>query len=224
LIKVRKLLLEELEKEKDPRVDKKRSRTIEVEHYRADGTIIWIEMSISITRDENGYATGFLGVSRDITHRKLAELALIESERSKSLLISNLPGLAYRCKYDQDGTMLVVSHGCYALTGYMPEAFINNKDLSFNDIINPEHRDLLWREWERTVPQRIPYRCEYEIITAQGEKKWVIEMGQVFIETMGALKRWRESFLIYRIGKKWRTTFGISTSMTDLRAYTIAVT
>lgn len=178
IIEVRKLLLEELEKEKDPRVDKKRSRTIEVEHYRADGTIIWIEMSISITRDENGNATGFLGVSRDITHRKLAELALMESERSKTLLISNLPGLAYRCRYDQDGTMLVVSHGCYTLTGYMPEAFINNKDLPFNDIINPEHRDLLWREWERTVPQKLPYRCEYEITTAQGERKWVLEMGQ----------------------------------------------
>lgn len=178
IVEVHKLLLEELEKEKDPLVDRKRSRTIEVEHYKADGTIIWIEMSISITRDENENATGFLGVSRDITHRKLAELALMESERSKTLLISNLPGLAYRCKYDQDGTMLVVSHGCYALTGYLPESFINNKDLSFNDIINPEHRSMLWREWERAVPRRIPYRCEYEITTAQGEKKWVIEMGQ----------------------------------------------
>lgn len=178
IVKVRKLLLEELEKEKDPREDKKRSRTIEVEQYRVDGTIIWIEMSISITRDENEDATGFLGVSRDITHRKLAELALMESERSKTLLISNLPGLAYRCKYDQDGTMLVVSYGCYALTGYLPESFINNKDLSFNDIINPEHRSMLWREWERAVPRRTPYRCEYEISTAQGEKKWVIEMGQ----------------------------------------------
>ena len=188
LIEVRKLLQEELEKEKDSRVDKKRSRTIEVEHYRADGTIIWIEMSISITRDENGNATGFLGVSRDITHRKLAELALMESERSKSLLISNLPGLAYRCKYDQDGTMLVVSHGCYALTGYMPEAFINNKDLPFHDIINPEHRDLLWREWERTVPRKLPYRCEYEITTAQGERKWVLEMGQGVYKDDGSVE------------------------------------
>jgi len=188
IVEVLKLLIEELEKEKDPLVDRKRSRTIEVEHYKADGTIIWIEMSISITRDENENATGFLGVSRDITHRKLAELALMESERSKTLLISNLPGLAYRCKYDQDGTMLVVSYGCYALTGYLPEAFINNKDLSFNDIINPEQRDLLRREWERTVPRRIPYRCEYEITTAQGEKKWVIEMGQGVYRNDGSVE------------------------------------
>ena len=188
IIEVRKLFKEELEKEKDPRADKKRSRTIEVEHYKADGTIIWIEMSISITRDENGKAIGFLGVSRDITHRKLAEMALRESERSKSTLISNLPGLAYRCKYDQVGTMLVVSHGCYALTGYMPKSFINNKDLPFNDIINPEHRDILRREWERTVPRKLPYHCEYEITTAQGERKWALEIGQGVYKDDGSVE------------------------------------
>lgn len=34
------------------------------------------------------------------------------------------------------------------------------------------------REWERTIPNRLPYSCEYEITTASGEKKWVLEMGQ----------------------------------------------
>lgn len=178
LLQVQELLSEAFNNEKDPNADKKRSRTIEVEHYKADGSIIWIEMNISITRDEHGTATGFLGVSRDITCRKIAELALEESERSKSILISNLPGLAYRCKFDRKGTMLLVSHGCYALTGYLPERFIQNRDLAFNDIINPEHQDILWREWQRTVPNRLPYKCEYEITTAQGDRKWVIEMGQ----------------------------------------------
>jgi len=178
LNRIRLMLSDEMKNEENQLIPKDRSGTIEVQHYRADGSIIWIEMNVSILRDTQGNAAGFLGVSRDITNRKLAELALEESERSKSILISNLPGLAYRCKYDRQGTMLIVSHGCYALTGYLPENFINNRDLTFNDIINPEHRDILWRELERAVPQKLPYRCEYEITTARGEHKWVIEMGQ----------------------------------------------
>jgi diguanylate cyclase (GGDEF)-like protein/PAS domain S-box-containing protein/putative nucleotidyltransferase with HDIG domain len=178
LHKIQSIFYEELEKEKDPEIDKNRSRTIEVEHYKADGTVIWLELNISFIRDDNGNAVGFQGSARDITQRKMAEIALRENERRESILLSHLPGLAYRCKYNRDGTMLIVSNGCYALTGYLPECFINDRDLPFNDIIAPEYRDILWAEWERAIPARLPYKCEYEITTATGERKWVLEMGQ----------------------------------------------
>ena len=114
----------------------------------------------------------------DITGRREAALALKENERREAVLLSHLPRLAYRCRYDRDGTMLIVSEGCFPLTGYPPEAFINNRDLPFNDIISPEGRQLLWNEWERSVPAGLPYRCEYEITAASGERKRVHEMGQ----------------------------------------------
>jgi PAS domain S-box-containing protein len=64
---------EEMEKEKDPACDKKRSRLIEVQHYRADGTPIWVSINISFVRDENGNPIGFQGVTRDISALKRAE-------------------------------------------------------------------------------------------------------------------------------------------------------
>lgn len=178
LHKIQSIFYEELEKEKDPEIDKNRSLTIEIEHYKADGTVIWLELNVSFIRDDKGNAIGFQGSSRDITQRKLAEIALRENERRESVLLSHLPGLAYRRKYDRDGTMLIVSHGCYALTGYLPESFINNRKLPFNDIIAPKYREILWAEWERAIPARLPYKCEYEITTANGERKWVLETGQ----------------------------------------------
>jgi PAS domain S-box-containing protein len=178
LRKIRSVLSEELEKEKDPQADKNHSRTIEAEHYKADGTTVWVEMSVSFLRDKQGNITGVQGSSRDITKRRLAEMALKETLRRESVLLANLPGLAYRCRFDRSGTMLIVSEGCYDLTGYRPECFIHNRDLPFNDIITPEYRDLLWAEWQRAVPARLPYRCEYEITTATGSRKWVLEAGQ----------------------------------------------
>ena len=46
------------------------------------------------------------------------ERSLRENERRLATLLSNLPGMAYRCKNDRDWTMEVVSDGCEALTGY----------------------------------------------------------------------------------------------------------
>lgn len=80
LKKIHAVLAEEFEREKDPKGDKNRARLIELEHYRADGTTVWLAMHISFVRDENGNPVGFLGVSRDIAERKRAEEALHESE------------------------------------------------------------------------------------------------------------------------------------------------
>ena len=178
LHKIQSIFYEELEKEKDPQIDKNRSRTIEVEHYKADGTVIWLELNVSFIRDDNGNAVGFQGSSRDITQRKVAEGALTESERSKSVLLSNLPGMAYRCNYDRNWTMQFVSDGCYELTGYTSDSLLNNRDLSFNDLIVPEYREALWNKWAQILSKRQMFKFEYEITTSTGEQKWVLEMGQ----------------------------------------------
>ena len=80
---VNEIFLEELEKEKDFMSDKSRSRVIELEHYRADGSIIWVSMNTSYLRDESGKIVGFLGVGRDIT-----EIKKTENELEKRLLQS----------------------------------------------------------------------------------------------------------------------------------------
>ncbi|NLV82285.1 MAG: diguanylate cyclase, partial [Synergistaceae bacterium] len=72
LIRVHELFSEELEKEKNNKSDKNRTRVIELEHYHADGSIVWLAMNISFLRDEFGNVIGLQGVSRDITELKHA--------------------------------------------------------------------------------------------------------------------------------------------------------
>jgi PAS domain S-box-containing protein len=106
------------------------------------------------------------------------EEALIESERSKSVFLSHLPGMAYRCNYDCEWTMQFVSAGCRELTGYPPESLLNNSEISFNSMIAPEYREPIRKEWDRIIAGRLPFNYEYEIITASGDRKWVLEKGQ----------------------------------------------
>lgn len=120
--------------------------------------------------------------------RKTLESALYESERSKSVFLHHLPGLAYRCYKDRHWTMQYVSEGCFNLTGYRPESLLYNRDLSYNDLIAPEYREALWKEWERILAQKEQFKYEYEIITATGERKYVLELGQGIYNAQGEVE------------------------------------
>lgn len=157
---------------------------------KPDGDYVWIHMVITSLHISNGEKMNMnhLCLIQDIHERKMAEQALRESERSKAVLLSNLPGIAYRCKYDRKWTMKFISEGCYELTGYRSESLIHNRDLSFNDIIAPPFREVLWDKWTQILSKKGRFRDEYEIITATGERKWVLEMGQGVYRNNGSVE------------------------------------
>lgn len=108
-----------------------------------------------------------------------ANAALRESERSKSVLIANLPGLAYRCRFDRDWTMEFISEGSLELTGYPGAALLDNRELSFNALIAPEDRERIWLCWQQARAGSGTAVLEYRIRTASGDEKWVYERGQI---------------------------------------------
>ena len=163
---------------------------MEKRYLKPDGTYSWVSMVIApldVTGDQR-VSKGHLCIIMDINDQKITEEALRESERSKDVLLSHIPGIAYRCVYDKKWTMLYLSAGCYTLTGYKPEELINNQRLSFSDIICDEYRDILWREWARIIEQKTGFVYEYEITTATGERKWVVEMGQPVLDNNGEVE------------------------------------
>jgi len=86
--KVREILLEELEIEKNKQKDMRRSRNIEIEINCKGGSTIWAEAKMSFLRDKDGEPIGIIGVTRDITERKQAEDALRESEEQYRIFAS----------------------------------------------------------------------------------------------------------------------------------------
>ena len=81
------LLARELALEREDWVKPDRSVTVELEYYHKNGSVRWIESVVNAIRNEQGSLTGFHGVSRDITKRKMAEGALhrIEENFRRSL-------------------------------------------------------------------------------------------------------------------------------------------
>jgi diguanylate cyclase (GGDEF)-like protein/PAS domain S-box-containing protein len=68
----RKALAEELTARKMAK-DLSRFRTLELEHTCKDGSTVWLEVTTTFLRDDDGRPVGLLGASRDISERKRAE-------------------------------------------------------------------------------------------------------------------------------------------------------
>jgi PAS domain S-box-containing protein len=64
----------QLKREKTGPLDPLRSWIFELEHYRKDGSTFWVEVTARFLNDQSGKATRVLGVSRDISERKKAEI------------------------------------------------------------------------------------------------------------------------------------------------------
>ncbi len=121
--------------------------------------------------------------ARDISDRIKVSESFMESQRTLSNFMSNLPGMAYRCLNDKDWTMEFVSQGSLSLTGYQPDDLINNQKIAFNEIIHKDFRKYVWDKIQQAVENKEPFQIEYKIKTADGKDKWVWEQGRgVFSE------------------------------------------
>lgn len=160
--------------------------TFEWVHRKFDGSDLIVEISLAtIILDQK---PALFATWRDISERKKLIDSIKESERSKSVLLANLPGMVYRCKYDPEWTMLFVSDQCYTLTGYRKEDLIKNKTVSFNNLILPKYQKHLWDTWSFAVKNHTTVQVEYEIETVTHQIKWVWEQGLPIYDRDGNLE------------------------------------
>ncbi len=119
---------------------------------------------------------------------------LRESQRQLSSLMSNLPGMVYRCRHDEEGIIEFASEGCIELTGYQPEEFQRDKKISYTQLILPEDRERIRQEVNEAVLANRPFHLQYRIATARGQTKAVWEEGLGIVSANGAVE-FREGFI-----------------------------
>ena len=120
----------------------------------------------------------FVLVYRYVLRNSVTHRSLSESRRSLEILLSNLPGMAYRCKNDENWTMEFVSQGCRGLTEYAPEDLVANRTVSYATLIHPEDRAGVWADVQDALRRNKPFRLTYRIGTASGKTRWVWEQGR----------------------------------------------
>ncbi|HEY9887544.1 MAG TPA: PAS domain-containing protein, partial [Candidatus Obscuribacterales bacterium] len=150
-----------------------------------DGTIRWVGERGGLWRDPDGIVVGLMGTVVDITDRKTADAALKESEERNRTLIHNIPGAVYRCKADQDWTLLFQSEAIADITGYPVDHPIHQEDWR---LVHPHDRDRVNGEIVAAIAERRPFEVEYRIRHADGSVRWVMETGQPIPDATGTVQ------------------------------------
>jgi PAS domain S-box-containing protein len=146
----------------------------QTEQYR-EARVVWLDDAQLVV------------IVRDITERKLTEDRLLENKRTLQTLMTNLPGMAYRCRNDRDWTMEFVSEGSTSLTGYQPADLINNSKIAYSHLIHPDECEKVWDTIQAALKEHKPFQITYRIKTADSEQKWVLEQGQGVFNPKGEL-------------------------------------
>ena len=116
---------EELAIEKSEEKDLYRSRTLELEQLRKDGSTVWTEVRMTFLRDEHHRPVGILGVTRDITERKRAqeECQRLEAQIQHAQKLESLGILAGGIAHDFNNLLMgILGNASLALMELPPES------------------------------------------------------------------------------------------------------
>ncbi len=152
-------------------------------HRRKDGTTYPVEVHLQYLQEEGRRV--FLAIILDLTERVATEQELQKAQRTLSTLVTNLPGMVYRCRNDQDWPMEFISPSSQVLTGYSPDEFVESRQVSYGrDVVLQEDRERVWHDVQSALKDHKPFQFSYRIRTADGTLKWVWEQGcGIFSET-----------------------------------------
>ena len=130
-------------------------------------------------------------VVREISAEKKlveTEAKLLEAKRSIFTLLSNLPGMAYRCQNDSDRTMTFVSEGCTGLTGCQPSDLVGNSKTSFMELVHEDDREMVINEIQSALAEKRPFQTVYRIRSDGNQQKWIWEKGSGVFSSEGVLE------------------------------------
>lgn len=143
------------------------SFTSQVDQPHKNGSIVHTEVITTFIFNEKGQVE-IIGVSRDITNRKLAEEKLLESEQRYSALFkkSNIPAVLMKLP---EVRMVDANEAAEKLTGYKREELIGRTSAELGLISNKQRSSIITQfENEKSLTGN-----EIQITTKSGEERFI---------------------------------------------------
>eukprot|EP00487_Bulimina_marginata_P005441 TRINITY_DN23383_c0_g1_i1.p1 TRINITY_DN23383_c0_g1~~TRINITY_DN23383_c0_g1_i1.p1 ORF type:complete len:268 (-),score=42.00 TRINITY_DN23383_c0_g1_i1:186-989(-) len=152
-----------------------------------DGSLYWESTTIVPFLNDLNVVKNYISIRTDITESKQNQEALFQSKEQYESLVKNIPGIAYRCLYDNDWSMLFMSEQCIEITGYKVEQLLNNNELAFADLILPEYQNQVLEDVNTAINNKTPWNIEYKIKTKSNDIRWLYEKGNAVYNVSGEI-------------------------------------
>ncbi len=141
----------------------------ELEQPCKNGSTVWTEATITGIYKANNEFVGILGVTRNISERKIIENALREAEAKYRSLINNSQTIIY--SLNPDKTITFISPSVFKLLGYNSENEIIGKD--FLQLIVEDDAKKVKDYFDKTiVSAELESGIEYRIFHKDGTLRW----------------------------------------------------
>ena len=151
----------------------KRGTKYDVEYrIRTNGDARWVRSAGQVERDADGKLTIMRGIVQDITERKLAEEALIQSEQHFRTLANS-------------GTTLIWTSGLDKLCDYFNEPWLRftgrtigqELGMGWLEGVHPDDLDRCLQTYVNAFDKREPFSMEYRLRHSDGLYHWLQDDG-----------------------------------------------
>ena len=100
---------------------------------------------------------------------------------------SRLNGFFYRCQNDASYTMLFMTEGIQALTGYPTADFLNNRTRTFTSVVHPEDVPAVDEAVGAALKVKGMWDIDYRLLRRDGGPLWIHESGCGIFDDNGQL-------------------------------------
>jgi PAS domain S-box-containing protein len=158
----------------------------EFRKIRKDGSIAWVKEAARTVHSRDGDLVVLI-VCEDISVRKETEKALQESKALTENILGQLPkGFAYRCLNNKEWSVIYASDGIEEVTG-VPVSDLLSGAITYESLMAPGENERVWPMVQDALAKQLPYENEHQIITRDGEKKWILARGRFIFDETGKL-------------------------------------
>jgi len=145
---------------------------IEKRYVRPDGSLVWVNNSVSLVRDENDKPKHIVSASLDITTNKKAEAALRESESHFRSMADNAPTMIWVTAPSAECTY--ISKQWCEYTGTTQQ---QNLGRGWFECVHPDDRQHTQDIFQKANEQHAPFSVDYRLKRHDGEYCWAVDSG-----------------------------------------------
>ncbi len=161
----------------DGQLEKGDEYVVEYRMRKKDGSYIWVHDLGRRIIAENG-RPAIVSVCIDITGQKKMQDELLH-------LYNNIPGAVFRCRYDEDLSVIDANDGLFEFLGYSREEF-SAMGSRMSAVIHPEDMPDVTERISEQLRHGSTVHSENRLVCKDGSIKWVSVKGQMFQEKDGA--------------------------------------
>ena len=173
-----------------PAILKRIRRGEKIQHFetvrrRKDGSLIDISLAVSPIRDQRGRIVGASKIARDITGRRRAEQALLESEERFRNLANTVPDIVWTAA--PDGSITFANDRWFHFCGLTPAAHARDWP---EPVLHPDDRARCLEQWERALREGTPHEIEVRNRRYDGEYRWFLVRAVPVRDAGGKITAW----------------------------------